>query len=660
VLNEEKDFGVGGHTYLTYVVFELSRNKWVNLIQRLRNGIDLRGNVDSEIYDEARGTFNEDVRDGILEDLKNMANLRRGQELEITNPWVRFEVEIWATNQFQGVSRSLTGLLQYQDSFPILAEISYHDVRPVGQTWEDMISGIVTSRLQHLFGYQLYQDVVNAAGRGSRGHQAVLNNYIRFAKKFPELEMCYLWKQDGVFYSVHSKGLNENNNPNVLERRPYEGNPVYTEGKPANQIHMLPYLRCEHMQQMDENQDMFIEDTFFMPNLLQEFAVDEDVAWIGFPEVVYTENFSSAGAYDAHADRTFNFIGQDSLDALGKGRKNYGHPDVWRVVFIKSMSRFSKSYHISEDYFSGGDAQLVGKKVKMVRFIKGGKAREVGFTGVSAKEAKFSTGGAHIMHNRMARDFRDGRIMGNWFVRVAANLTDFYGGPGFYIKEPIVRKTNLLYALWLVYAGISAFAAFPLEISLALIGLLYSQAGATPGLSRLILDHSLLLGRIEKRDKFALVVSIIGYGLSLYSFGFSYAALVALAVLILSPGISKWFGYVIKSSPFFMSQVLVHGDGVDSGQSGLGSHISTGRSDETHHRRLFKGDGALYQLFERSHLTPSLVGGVLSALGIFLFWNPSLILSGTVFLFFMSGYYALILMNPGSTPASVRMWRIGY
>lgn len=101
------------------------------------------------------------------------------------------------------------------------------------------------------------------------------------------------------------------------------------------------------------------------------------------------------------------------------------------------------------------------------------------------------------MHNRVVNDLRDSRMNGNWLVRVAANLTNFYGGPGFYIKEPIVRKTNLLYALWLVYAGISAFAAFPLEISLAFIGLFYSQAGAAPGLSRLILDHG-LLGRVEK------------------------------------------------------------------------------------------------------------------------------------------------------------------
>jgi len=69
---------------------------------------------------------------------------------------------------------------------------------------------------------------------------------------------------------------------------------------------------------LDENQDVYFEQVYFDPIIDLEFAKNEKVVCVGIPEDIVTEEYSTAGAADGHADRTFNMIVQPALDASGK------------------------------------------------------------------------------------------------------------------------------------------------------------------------------------------------------------------------------------------------------------------------------------------------------------------------------------------------------
>ncbi|MCG8431646.1 MAG: nucleotidyltransferase domain-containing protein, partial [Candidatus Omnitrophica bacterium] len=659
-LNLNQRYEKGGHTHLTYEIFK-RRRQWRNLIRRLSRGINLRGN-----YDPEAGTLDADgfVTDPvIIADLEKMRDLRRGQPLEVSSEWVWFEVNMWAGGGFQPIGRTVRGFMRYEFSNRVLAGISYHDVTPpAGMSWETMVEKKMQQRFQPLLAFQIFQGIFN-------NNDALIRHYRRLFKIYPNLEMVYVWAEDGKFYSVWSKGVDEQGNPAELARIEVPGNQILAQGKPENQNHFLPFVRVRHMQQTDENQDQYIGSAFLAPNIIREFSKDRDVVCIGVPEYIFTEDHNNQfAADDAHADRAFNLIIQPSLETLKGKRMNYGHPDWWVVEYLRSMGRMSAANPVNEDIRSGYDATARGKKIRTLNIGTVGKAREASFIANTAKNMKFGAGGTEQFQGRSLRDMRFGRIYGTVIGRGLGMLSHFYGGPGFYPKEASVVRANLSYALFLVFLGVSAFSAMPLEITLALIGIMYSQTGTFPGLVRLLFDYG-LWGNIEKRSKPTMVVLGLAYAVLTYFTGFSLLWAAAFLLMIGSPGINQWISY-LRASPRFQALVYTHKAGVDVALAGKSEYVGSGRSPEIAHRPLFssKASGrAFYDakgtMIESSHLTPALFGIVLSALGIGLYWNASLTLSWAVFLFFLSGYFVPLLTSVGGTPMDVGLkvyWEKGF
>ncbi|MHB9156004.1 MAG: hypothetical protein ACYC5N_10020, partial [Endomicrobiales bacterium] len=388
------------------------------------------------------------------------------------------------------------------------------------------------------------------------------------------------------------------------------------QGKPGNQNHMLAFVEKDFTELVDMNQDMRMADALRMPGIFQEFN-DPDVVLVGFPEYIGTDEHSPVAAMAAHGDQSFVDQVQPFLESLG-ARFNYGHPDFYRTEFVKMQGGLSKDF-TSEDMMGGQNAVLRGGKIVYVKGYEMIKLREAGFNTTFGMFEKFSSGSSQAFQSFYMRDINKAPHLGGAFDRSLLVLSHFFGGPGFYWKEPLVKRANFAYILLLIFMGMSGFSAFPLEISLGIVGIfLFSQAITFTGLMK-----------------------------SVFRLGFL-------------KGIGYWFKMTVQSAPFYQAHVLTHTSGTEKGMTGLSNWVNTGRGPGLEHVPLFSPkteDSTVYN-FEPSHLTWSLTSAALAALGIAIWWNPSLLLSFFFLAFPLSGYLTPVLMNPGSTPmdATVSTW----
>ncbi|RKY37975.1 MAG: hypothetical protein DRP72_02620, partial [Candidatus Omnitrophota bacterium] len=316
-------FTKGLHTFLTYLI-ERYPDEWQNLIKRLEKRIDFLGREREDIREE-----------DIEKDLRAMANLRRGEKLFLSNDWIQEEVEMWASCRFQPLGRTVRGIMHYEKVLKLIAKINYHDKSKT----EEEIEEEVAKRFQYMVSYQDYDNILNKNPDDAR-----IKAVKRLMKYYPNLEIAYLGtKQENgkeVYYSILTKGIDEEGNPIEIERIRLPGPAILAQGKPENQNHMLTFVRHRYAQLMDINQDMYIEDCFFMPLLLQEFKKNPDIVLVGFPEEIFTESYGAIASFHAHADRTFVTVVQRVLNTLGI-RFHYGHPDVYDMDFVRSRGGVS-------------------------------------------------------------------------------------------------------------------------------------------------------------------------------------------------------------------------------------------------------------------------------------------------------------------------------
>ena len=663
----------GGHTFLTYLI-EKNVLDWNLLISHLSTG---------QHADEYR------------DDLDRMMQLRRGEELIIKNSHVRWEVEMWASARFQPLGRTIRGIMHYVEALDVLARISYsdYDVSKKDE-WDQKIKKKIDDSLQLLVSYQTFgglstnvfeselitkvgeegQDILKQllekdvlsrlsdtkvrvrprledkedlvkriSGNDAEKVWNILKKHMKedarrsaiidLMKKYPRLQVAYLNEKDDKHYSILMQGVDEQGQPVEKRSIKLDGKAVLGQGKPENQNHEIVFVENSFTQVMDINQDFYIEDAFMMGNALEEFKYNDDLVLLGLPEDVFTEDYSYAAGMNAHADRTFVTTAQRTLNLIGKSRYHYGHPDVYRTDFLKTMGGVSKGYVVNEDIYGAYNLTSKGKLVDYIEYVKAGKAREASFSTVFGLFVKFGAGATEQILSRAVPYVSQGSTYGNVFDRQLRMLTLYFGGIGFYHREPIVYAGNMMYVIMLIFVGISGFAAFPLEISLAYIGMLiFGQAITLPGLVRLWEDFGYIEGTL-------------------------------------------WWGYYfIFGAPFFQAHIMTHVSGDMKAYNGEADYVATGRGPGLEHRPLFNwainsdkvDDRNLEKLpiynYEATHLTPGLVGMVISGLGIWLFWNPTLILSTFVMMFFISAYYIPVFVNPVSTPldSGVRAWEKWY
>lgn len=623
-----KKYTKDGHTFLTYLI-DKNKTEWINLINMFILNIKKISNSESS-------------------DINRLISIKRGDSLFIENKHIIYKVNMWASSRFQPLSRTIRGINLYFESFKVLGSIA----NPKIQTIE--VENIIDKNIQIMIGYQTYGDLPKNDIR-----KRAINSLM---KEYPNIEVYYVDKYNGAFSSVKIQGVDNNEVPEEMDRIQLSGNPILGQGKPENINHMISFSRQRYIQVIDINQDMYIEDTFFIPNALQEFKRDDDIVLVGFPEDIFTEKYNYAAENNAHADRTFVTVVHRALDMMGKNRYHYGHPDIFRTDFVKTMGGVSKGHVVNEDIFAAYNLISKGKKCKNIEYIKAAKAREVSFSTVFGLFNKFSQGAAEQMQTRSLRDFRHGDVYGNFIDRDLRILTHFHASIGNYIKEPLVKYANLFYSIFLIYGGVSAFSAFPLEISLTFFGIILSQSLSFIGFIRILSDYGIDSNYgIVKANTYRIIFAVVLMSLNdLLHDNKIYAIsilLIEFIIIVISPAIMRWVLLVIRSTPFFQAHILTHENGVNMAMKGKADYVATGRGHGLEHLFLFMPNkiGEMKPLynFESTHLTPSLIGLCICCIGIMIYLNISLIFSFFTVLFFISGYFVPLFNNPGSTPLDI-------
>lgn len=373
------------------------------------------------------------------------------------------EARLWATRRGQTLARTVDGMMLYEKALRTLAKIE----EPNMATLE--LHDVVKQKFQYVVSAQVY-------GRQKREGSPKAKQIEKLLQKYPNLRIAYI---DSVkvpttdkngrqvvkdeFYSVLIKSVPLSNGEQEVRecfRIKLPGNPVMGEGKPENQNHAIIFTRGEMVQAIDMNQSGYLEESFKMRNLLQEFKSNDDAprgkhtGIVGFREHIYTGSLSSIANYMAMQEGCFVTLGQRVLADPLRMRLHYGHPDMFDKMFFMSrggVSKAAKGVNLSEDIFAGFNTVLRGASVEMKEYIQVGKGRDVGLQQLFQFEAKLAQGAAM---QTLSRDVY--RMCQS--IDIFRLFSFFYGGLGFYISNSLT-----IWALYLFLYARVFLATFRLE-----------------------------------------------------------------------------------------------------------------------------------------------------------------------------------------------------
>ena len=307
------------------------------------------------------------------------------------------ELQRWASDRSQVLSRTVRGVMRYGDALRVLARLE--GVR------EDAIELLVRQKFEYVLTCQLYGRLRTSDKAADRWKADGIDELRRaFAAN---LRVAYVEgdpsKPSSSFYSVLLGVDPLSGEDVVLYKVRLPGNPILGEGKPENQNHAIIFTRGEYLQTLDMNQDNYMGESFKMRNLLECFR--GNVRIVGFREHIFSEAGGAVAGFAAANEFVFGTVVQRFTTWPLRVRFHYGHPDVWDKVWALSsggVSKASKTLHVSEDIFGGVNVVLRGGDVDYVEFITVGKGRDVTFSAISNFETKITAGNAMQI---LSRDF---------------------------------------------------------------------------------------------------------------------------------------------------------------------------------------------------------------------------------------------------------------
>ncbi|MFA5338035.1 MAG: hypothetical protein WC330_06865 [Candidatus Omnitrophota bacterium] len=357
-----------GHTPLTYMI-KRHPAEWQNFLNRLNR----EGSIKAE-------------------DLATLKNITYGEVIKLSDEKLIMKLREWGSLRGQPYFRTLNGKFHYVPVLQLLAKMNHPE-------WgKEKVAEEVNKKYQIVWGTYLrtFENANNQDFKDKFGQISyILKKYFDEYGYFVELTDLAKYDENLKF----GKGRNYN----ILQRyNPATGKiddiirvdlgtyyPFANEGKPGNQAHNRRFMRGEVLMNLDMNQDFYIEQAFSLPMLVNMFSENngyykndegKNVALVGYPEDIYTQDFSLSGKFHAVADRTFVGIVQRTLQTLG-ARFHYGHPDAWRASVVDAFGGVSRSYPVNEDIYGAYQMMLVGKKVLNIEFLEAGKGREVSWGG---------------------------------------------------------------------------------------------------------------------------------------------------------------------------------------------------------------------------------------------------------------------------------------
>ncbi|OQS06150.1 glycosyltransferase [Thraustotheca clavata] len=360
------------------------------------------------------------------------------------------EIRLWASYRGQTLSRTVQGMMLYEDAIKILhwLEIGSSAHRTPEQK-QQQLEDMVRLKFSYICACQVY-------GKHRAENKQQAHDIDFLLQTYPNLRVAYVdtipTSQGNRFDTVLIKAEQDE----IVEVYRYElpGDPILGEGKPENQNNALQFTRGEFLQTIDMNQQHYFEECLKMPQLLVTADLHpskKPVSIIGMREHIFTGNASSLSKFKSWQELVFVTLSQRVLADPLYVRMHYGHPDIFDKVMCLTrggVSKASKGINLSEDVFAGFNTTLRGGVVTHVEFMQCGKGRDVAMSQISMFEGKLANGAGETSLSREA--YRMGAFMD--FFRLNSM---YYSHTGFYFATWMTIVTSFVYIYSKVYLALS-------------------------------------------------------------------------------------------------------------------------------------------------------------------------------------------------------------
>ena len=296
---------------------------------------------------------------------------------EESSKFDEFELGRWASDRGQLLSRTVRGVMKYADALRVLARLE--------GVPEEEVEAVVGQKFEYVVSCQIYNKLRASSGVLDRWKAQCIDALRHeFA---PNLKVAFVdaaRARAGAAEEFSSVLLGVDpvsGKEQVLFKVKLPGDPIIGEGKPENQNHAIIFVRGEHLQTLDMNQDNYMGEAYKMRNLLEGFT--GNVRIIGFREHIFSESGGAVANFAASNEFVFGTMVQRFMAWPLCVRFHYGHPDVWDKVWVTAnggVSKASRTLHVSEDIFGGFNAVLRGGAVLYAEYLQVGKGWDMGLS----------------------------------------------------------------------------------------------------------------------------------------------------------------------------------------------------------------------------------------------------------------------------------------
>ncbi|MBI4846161.1 MAG: hypothetical protein HY810_06800 [Candidatus Omnitrophica bacterium] len=487
-------------------------------------------------------------------------------------------VEDWANMRFQPVYRTIMGLVSVWRAYQLHAKMYFNTED------EDFINKKVAEKLQLLAGVQRYGKKDEESVRIRKFVMDLMEKL--YVEEGITLEITY--SASGVTGVEYVEGERDEKGKRVVTSIKERNAPSTTDShksfKPIIQNSILGWVRNDVSFFFDSNCSFRFEDALKLPLLLQEFNDDPTLMGVNIPEYIYTTRFNWLGEAHGFGDRTWTAFIQRVISQFG-AVGFYGHGALFRTELMAEFGTIAPDY-VSEDLMLAIKTWLKGKGYHIAHreYVQAGKAREVSIVSGAVPFQKFAAGSAEMAMGRQLRNLFKSKEF-TWGQKLMLFFT-----LAFFYRKPLVLIGLPLYLISVLFFGISGYAAFPLEISLAVLGVWFSQMISFTGIGQWMIERGInkaivdFFGLLPTAFIVSMIAKTLFIPMSLLP-AFGMTALIVLSVIFwkkarsgnLEKAIPSFFGILPKLIAVFIAYVPVYAVGVTNGMKGLARFVTTAK-----------------------------------------------------------------------------------
>lgn len=424
-----------------------------------------------------------------------------------TPPYLKQQIRLWVSKRFQPVARTVEGVCKMAKALKLLLKVQTLQCRYT----DEQLDAIVRDKFMYIIGAQMFDPSTRTDG-------------VQMPQDHVE-DWMFLLSRHGTYMKLaFQRQINGRWEGVLLGKQPGSGEAILLEkrismfgrfdvmghGKPCHQAFLMQFVDGKILCCIDSNQDANMAQLVFMPNALEEFRSDGKLKVLGFPEHIFTKDWSLAGYSAALVEQVFGSLVQRAWATMGM-RLHYGHPDLIDARWAMFTTGLSHLSYVSEDIFTGFDTLLNNGRIGYVNYIEMAKARDVCLFTTSKFNRKTAGGAAQMALSRQVRE-----LMTGFKLNPAEKFSFMWSVFGHYCTNLLVvlcTFASALIGIALVVARLVATLGFGVDFEDKIWGsisvVVLMQLGLTlsvPGLMALILDSGWKNAIVEYVFKLRFVV----------------------------------------------------------------------------------------------------------------------------------------------------------